>query len=285
MDGPVYMAQRLTMNCGNLELSALTAGVATSPALILAHGWPLSAAIWEPLIERLGERWFVLAFDLPGIGKSSKGDVPVIKTEIAKLLIEAAQMVGALNITFAGVDVGGMIAFSAARDHGQYVARSVIMNTVIPGVAPWSEILANPHIWHFAFHQIPTLPELLVKGHESAYFDYFVDTLAGAKEKISDEMRGDFVQAYADPRSLKTGFDLYRSMAQDAKLNCEPKQFDTPILYLRGDADHRSIEPYLEGFKAAGATNVKGRIIPNCGEIISLEQPEALIEALTDFVD
>lgn len=55
------------------------------------------------------------------------------------------------------------------------------MNTVIPGVAPWSRLVAEPRIWHFAFHSIPQLPELLVSGRERAYFDYFYDLLAGDK--------------------------------------------------------------------------------------------------------
>jgi hypothetical protein len=36
-------------------------------------------------------------------------------------------------------------------------------------------VLANPYIWHFAFHAIPGLPERLVQGNQRAYFDYFFD--------------------------------------------------------------------------------------------------------------
>lgn len=279
------MTRRITIRAGSFELSALTAGSVTSSALILVHGWPLTSAIWQPVIERLGEQHFVLAFDLPGIGASSNGDVPALKTEIAALLLDAAEAAGAQDITIAGVDVGGMIAYSAARDHGQRVSRSVIMNTVIPGIEPWSQVLGNPQIWHFAFHQMPKLPELLVAGHERAYFDFFLDMLSGDREKISDEMRAAFVRSYSNPLSLKAGFDWYRSMPQDAKVNSEPKKIDTPILYVRGDADPRPIEPYLEGLKAAGAIHVKGKVIADCGEIISLEQPAALVATLTEFDD
>lgn len=53
------------------------------------------------------------------------------------------------------------------------VARAVIMDTVVPGVAPWDQVLANPYVWHFGLHSIPALPELLVQGKQRQYFDYF----------------------------------------------------------------------------------------------------------------
>ena len=40
------------------------------------------------------------------------------------------------------------------------------MNTVVPGLGPWEDLLANPRVWHFALHQIPGLPETLVSGRE-----------------------------------------------------------------------------------------------------------------------
>lgn len=277
------MAQRRSFKLGNTELSALTAGSSINPTVILVHGWPLTSAIWQPVLDRLGENRFVLAFDLPGIGGSSTLDVPVLKTEIAGLLLDVAEVAGARDITVAGVDVGGMVAFSAARDHGHRVARSIIMNTVIPGVEPWSKVLSNPQVWHFAFHQVPELPELLVAGHERTYFNFFLDMLSGAKEKISTDMRASFANAYASPSSLKTGFDWYRSMSEDAKINSERSLIDTPILYVRGDADPSPIEAYLEGLRAAGARNVTGKVIADSGEIVSLEQPDELIKTIIEF--
>jgi hypothetical protein len=45
-------------------------------------------------------------------------------------------------------------------------------------VAPWDAVERNPHIWHFAFHAVPELPEKLVAGNERAYFDFFYDAIA-----------------------------------------------------------------------------------------------------------
>jgi pimeloyl-ACP methyl ester carboxylesterase len=225
----------------------------------------------------------VLAPDLPGIGDSRKRPPTGEKTVLADIVLTAAETAGARDIIIAGLDVGGMIAFAAARDHGRRIARAIVMNTVIPGLKPWEELLADPRIWHFAFHDVPDLPELLVRGHERQYFDFFHDTLAGDKSKISSALREAFVRAYARPEALKAGFDWYRAMRKDAEHNRTPKQIATPILYVRGDAGGRSIDPYIEGLKAAGAVNIESRVINGAGEMLPVEAPEAFVDAIRAF--
>lgn len=157
------------------------------------------------------------------------------------------------------------------------------MNTVLPGIEPWSKILTDPRIWHFAFHNIPQLPETLVDGHQREYFDFFVDVLAGNPEAITDTMRDAFAEAYVRPEALKAGFDWYRAMEADAKTNKRHKRIATPLLYLRGDADHRKIDDYVKGLKEAGAENLTSGTLPGSGELAPLEAPEEFIAALKKF--
>ena len=277
------MPEQIFIEQGDHRLAAWHAGNRSAPAIVLVHGWPLTKAIWGPVIEPLAREHFVLAFDLPGIGASSSPRPPTFKSDIAGLLIGAAESAGARDIVVAGVDVGGMIAFAAARDFCHRIRGAVIMNTVIPGIDPWHEVLTDEHVWHFALHQIPRLPEILVAGRERPYFDFFLDFLNARPQSISESMRQEFVAAYSSPQALKTGFDWYRAMPNDAKHNCVPRLIETPILYLRGGADPRPIAPYIEGIRAAGAEHVTGRIIEGSGELMSLEAPEALITALSEF--
>jgi hypothetical protein len=105
-----------------------------------------------------------------------------------------------------------------------------VIKTVIPGVAPWREVLADPRIWHFAFHAIPDLPETLVRGHERPYFDFFHNVLASDPNRIPDAVRAEFASAYARPEALKAGFDWYRAMPEEAERNAAPARIATPIL-------------------------------------------------------
>ncbi|RUX67027.1 alpha/beta hydrolase, partial [Mesorhizobium sp. M7A.F.Ca.US.014.04.1.1] len=178
-----------TLEAGDMQLAVSTAGDPRRPALILLHGWPHSRKIYDGVLDELGTRYFTLAFDLPEIGESRGTPPSAEKKVLADIVISAAEALGAKSIVVAGFDVGGMIAFAAARHHGGRIVGAVPMNTVIPGLHPWTKVVANPGIWHFAFHAVPELPELLVTGHQRAYFDFFFDLLAGRPEALTNEMR------------------------------------------------------------------------------------------------
>lgn len=279
------MGNRITIEVGDLRLSGITAGSPARPAMVLLHGWPLCSAIWNAVLQPLSRDHFAIAFDLPGTGRSTGAPVPILKTEIAATIIDGAEAIGAKNIIMADVDVGGMVAFAAARDHSERIAGAVIMNTALPGIDPWDEVLANPRIWHFALHQIPCLPESLVAGRERIYFDFFLDTLANDKRKIEEPLRQACAKQYASADALRTGFDWYRAMPQDAEHNSPAKPIDIPILYMRGGTDHRLLDRYLIGLHKAGANRLQGKIIAGGGELMAIEAPDLFVAAMLEFTD
>ena len=272
-----------TGSSGMLDLSVLVAGEPQMPCLVLLHGWPHSSKIYEGVMDELGEDFFTLAFDLPDTGASRGAPSSAEKTVIAEILLDAAEKLGGHSIIIAGLDVGGMIAFAAARNHSSRISGAVVMNTVLPGIEPWTKILADPRIWHFAFHNIPQLPETLVNGHQREYFDFFANVLAGNPQAITRDMREAFAEAYRRPEALKAGFDWYRAMEADAETNRRRKRITKPLLYLRGDADGRKIGEYVAGLKKAGAENITSGILPHNGEFAPLEAREEFIAALKDF--
>jgi len=274
---------RIKLASHGVEIALQTAGTANRPALLLLHGWPHSHALYEPVMRDLSDRFFVLAPDLPEIGESRGTPSSAEKTMLADVLIAAAEQAGARDIVVAGIDVGGMIAFAAARDHGQRIRGAVVTNTVVPGIDPWEKLLADPRIWHFAFHAIPDLPETMVQGRQRLYFDYFTNALAGNAKAVPEDLRARFAAAYARPEALKAGFDWYRTLAADAKHNARPKAIETPVLYLRGDADGRTPEDYLPGLRQAGVRDLRSAVLAGSGEFAPLEAPKAVVEALMNF--
>jgi pimeloyl-ACP methyl ester carboxylesterase len=239
--------------------------------------------VYDGVVDALADDHFVLAFDLPAIGDSRGAPRSAEKKDIADVLIGAAERVGARAPVVAGFDVGGMIAYAAARDHAPRISGAVVINTVIPGIEPWSEVLADPRIWHFAFHAIPALPELLVAGHQRAYFDFFVNVLVVQKDLVSERHRTTFARAYERSEALRAGFDWYRAMSADAERNTQPKEIRTPMLYLRGDGDGRSPDDYVNGLRAKGATRLHGAVLPKSGELAPLEAPDAFMRELIEF--
>lgn len=276
-----FAMQRETVEAAGLRLGLLSAGSPVKPSLVLLHGWPHSKEVYDGVIEDLANEHFVLAFDLPEIGDSRGAPRSGTKTDLAEIVLEAAHVRGAKLPIVAGFDVGGMIAYAAARDHS--VSGAIVINTVVPGIDPWSKVLADPRIWHFAFHATRGLPELLVAGRERPYFDFFIDLLAGRKDAITERHRATFARAYGRPEALRAGFDWYRAMPLDADRNAQPKEIRTPIRYLRGDADGVSPEEYLRGLREKGALRVSGGLLEGSGECAPLEAPKAFVREVSAF--
>jgi pimeloyl-ACP methyl ester carboxylesterase len=159
-----------------------------------------------------------IAIDLPGIGESSGAILGGSKLWLAQIVHALVERLSLTDLTLVGHDAGGMVAYSYLRQYSD-VGRVVIMNTVIPGVAPWDDVLKNPYIWHFGLHAVPALTEILVRGRQAKYFDYFYDVLSVDRAKVSPESRAAHVAAYSSDAALTAGFDLYRAFSQDARDN------------------------------------------------------------------
>lgn len=273
----------VTIGTHGLKLGLLTAGNAARPGLLLLHGWPQSSQAYDLVIDELGKDHYVLAVDLPAIGMSQGLPPSAEKAVLADVVLAGAERAGARSLVVAGFDVGGMIAFAAARDHGSRIRGAIVMNTAVPGIPPWEAVLADTRIWHFAFHSLPHLPETLVSGRQREYFDFFHDALAGNRSALTERHRAAFAQAYERADALKAGFDWYRAMQADARRNAQHKTIETPVLYLRGDADGRCSDDYVAGLRKTGARHVTGAAIKGSGECAPLEAPREFIDAVRRF--
>jgi pimeloyl-ACP methyl ester carboxylesterase len=269
-----------------VSLHVVESGTPGGESLFFLHGWPASSAAFKSVMLELGGSVHGVAIDLPGIGGSEGEPAGHDKRTLARYVDGAISALGLEDVTLVGHDVGGQIAYAYLHAYPGRLKRAVLMNIVVPGVDPWSEVERNPHIWHFAFHAVPKLPELLVADHVAKYFAFFYDALAGPAG-VGEEARRTYAQAYSRPSALRTGFDWYRAFAQDEKDNLAVKgqPVSTPVLYLRGECEPGDMEAYLKGFRDGGLQGVRPTVLPNSGHFAPDEQPAALAEALRQFLE
>ncbi len=270
-----------------LSIHIVEGGAAEKPAVLFLHGWPQSCAAFAPIMLQLSKETHVVAMDLPGIGGSKTPPPSNDKRTLAKYVHAVVGQLDLEAITLVGHDIGGQIAYALLRAYPTELRRVMLMNIVIPGVEPWSEIKRNPYIWHFGFHAIPGLPEKLVAGKQAIYFDYFYDRISARPGAIGREARKTYVQAYSRPEALHTGFEWYRAFPQDEQDNLRVKDqvVNTPVLYLRGEKDPGlDLERYVNGLRDAGLRDVKGQVILTSGHFTADEQPRQLLTVLRDFM-
>lgn len=165
-------------------------------------------------------------------------------------------------------------------EHGDEIA------VVIPGLDPWDEVIHNPYLWHWAFHAVPELPELLVQGNQTSYFDYFFRVLSVDPARITSEARAGYAHAYASTAALTAAFDFFRAFPQDAQENLASTDtaVDTPVLYVGGEGSRGDIDSYAHGLRAAGIRRLTARLIPDTGHFIADEQPRELWRAIHEFI-
>lgn len=270
----------------DLSIHVIRGGSQSSPALLFLHGWPQCADAFRPLMTKVADRFQVVAIDLPGIGRSTGRPPGRDKRTLAAVVHRLIRTLDLDRTILVGHDIGGMIVYAFLRTYPGGVNGAVIMNVAVPGVDPWEEIVRNPAIWHFGFHNVPELPERLVTGHVDTYFDFFFDTIAATPEAVTQAARRAYAAAYSTRQSLKAGFDWYRAFSEDAAYNAahHGDAVDTPTLYLRGEKEHGfDLTRYVDGLRGSGLGNVSGQLISNAGHFSADEQPDELADIIASF--
>ncbi|WP_224282624.1 alpha/beta fold hydrolase [Streptomyces sp. LS1784] len=273
-----------TVAIGDLSLHVVESGPTGGHPYLFLPGWPESWRTWLGVMAAAGDAARTIAVDLPGTGGSAGAVEGGSKRRLAEVVHALVRELGLTGTTLVGHDAGGMAAYAYLRRFTG-VDRVAVLNTVIPGVDPWNEVLRNPYIWHFGLHAVPELPEALVQGRQAAYFDYFYDVLSADPRRITAESRAAHAAAYESPAALTAGFDLYRAFPQDARDNAEAAgdPVDTPLLYVRGDHESGDVEAYARGFRAAGVRNLTTAVIADAGHFAQEEQPAAVWAVLRGF--
>lgn len=115
-----------------------------APVLVLTHGWGLDSTIWT-YAKRDLDRFHLLTWDLPGLGRSRLGGALSMET-LAENLKAVVALAGGRPVVLVGHSIGGMTIQTLARDHPELFAREiagvVLLNTTF--VNPLRTMILSP---------------------------------------------------------------------------------------------------------------------------------------------
>lgn len=110
-----------------------THGQLQAPPLILTHGWGLDSTIWGYAKDDLSHTFRVIAWDLPGMGRSKPGSGGITLAAFAVSLKQVIEQTAEEKVILAGHSIGGMVVQTLARDFPAFfearVAGVVLINT------------------------------------------------------------------------------------------------------------------------------------------------------------
>lgn len=108
-------------------------GAASGAPVIFTHGWGMDSTFWRYAREDLGQRFRLILWDLPGLGKSKPAGPHAISLEaFAADLASLVELAGRQRPVLVGHSIGGMIIQTLLRDHPHLqrrLAGVVLLNT------------------------------------------------------------------------------------------------------------------------------------------------------------
>ncbi len=106
----------------------------TGPAVILIHGWPLSANSWDEQAMALADAGMrVISYDRRGFGRSSQPWSGYDYDTLADDLAAVKEQCGAPEAALVGFSMGGgEVARCMSRHGGKGVSKAVLMSSVVP---------------------------------------------------------------------------------------------------------------------------------------------------------
>ncbi|MGY0055257.1 alpha/beta fold hydrolase [Streptomyces sp. LZ34] len=275
---PRVELRQVTAN--GIELNVATAG--QGPAVLLLHGFPHTWRLWTHVIGELATRYRVIAPDLRGFGDSAR---PADGYDAGTLAADAESLLEALGATSAavvGIDVGTPPAFLLAMRRPDLVRRLVVMESLLGRLPGAEEFLAQGPPWWFGFHGEPGLAESVLLGHEETYVTWFLDrgTLGRG---VRPDVRDLIVRAYAGSEALRCAFGPYRALSSTAlriRTAVDWARLTVPTLAIGAHPVGRALEHQLRPY----ADHLEGHVIEDCGHIIPLDRPDALLALLRPFL-
>jgi pimeloyl-ACP methyl ester carboxylesterase len=251
--------------------------------IVLLHGWPETWYEWRHIIpELIANNYTVIAPDMRGLGDSEKPQTGYDTKTLADDIYQLVNKLGYSKIYIVAHDWGGPVAYSYAAAHPEEVNKMIILDTLLPGFGYEEAGDFSPNgIWHFSFHAVKDLPEKLIDGKEDVYLNWFYD-LTYNQSAITPEAREEYIKQYSKPGALRSGFEYYRAVFDDAVQNREyaKEKLMIPILAIGGEA---AIGNFTTTTFQEVANNVTGITLPNTGHFIPEERPNFLIKQILDF--
>ena len=111
---------------GNINVAYIDEGKGDN-TLLFVHGLGSNLQAWQKNIEYLKKDYRCIAIDLPGYGKSSKGDYPFTVPFFAESVKSVIEQLKLKNVTLVGHSMGGQTVIQAALSYPKFIHRMVLI--------------------------------------------------------------------------------------------------------------------------------------------------------------
>lgn len=215
--------------------------------------------MWHPQIERLQQRFHVLAPDLPGLAGSAKAG-PFTMERASEAVDALIRQRGGAEVHLCGLSLGAMVALHLAGQRPNYLLSLTISGAQVQ--AP--RLLAN-------------IQKLVLSVVPEAKLVQQVEKLVPASDAAMRAVAREDMQVTG-----KRTFVEVTQAAITADLRPQVARIAVPTCIINGAKDRPNL-----GAAQQLARTIPGaqlQLIEGAGHLVSYERPEAFTDALTAFI-
>jgi len=278
-----YPVQYLSIN-SETEVAYIDEGQGDQ-TLVFIHGLATYIPSWYPMVDHFRSQYRCIAIDLPGYGRSSKGDYPATMSYYAGVVGQLIDSLGLENVVLVGHSMGAQVAVTTVLDfpnqfeklillapagfetfspeHASLLKATAVTETFLN--ATEAQIRAS---WAMNFYQMPESVEFMIQDRinmmEASDFERYCQSVARGVHGMLDQ-----------PIADRLG---------------EIRQ-KTLVVYGEEDAliPNRYLNPGLTTKKVAesGASKIPEAVlkyVPACGHFISFDKPAEINEIVDSFL-
>lgn len=257
----------LTVPYDNKTIHARVDGAENSDTILLINSLGTDLRMWDSIAADLAKTRKVVRFDKPGHGLSDTLPRPYRIEQLAEIAFAVLDAAGADKVDILGLSIGGQIAMAMYADQPQRINKIILSNTAMR--------IGTPEMWGER-----------VAGIEQNGLAAMTDSIL--ERWFSAEWRA------ANPALLNIWRNMLGRVDLDGYLGCcealaaadftaTCKAMKLPVLAIAGGAD-LSTPPELVKGTADAIPNARFETIDGVGHIPSVEQPQAYLAQISEFL-
>lgn len=246
----------------------------SGPTVVMLHGNSLSSLSFQKQLESpLGERYRLIAIDLPGHGMSDKAGDPKVSYTIpgyAEILTKTVESLNLSNAVFVAFSLGGNILLETAK-------RLPSKGSLIVGSAP----VADASSIQEAFYPNQAL-SICFKGElTDEEIDIYLSAMLTEGAVIPKFFRDDVVRSDKAVRQTLGESIVPGGFRDEVKILADLK---IPIAIVLGEKDGYVRKSYLDALNIPTLWRGGIQVIPDAGHTPQWEQPERFNSLLGEFI-
>lgn len=244
------------------------------PAVVMIHGNSMSGLSFLKQLESpLGEKYRLIAIDLPGHGRSDNAAEPERAYTLpgyAEILVSFVNRLGLEKAVFVGYRLGGHIILEAED-------RLSVSGIITTGSTPVDVPSSIPS----AFHPHPAFPLAFKADWTEEDISAFQAGVFDSAEPY-DFFRNDILRSHGLARETLGESIRPGGFKDEVKV---VSKLTVPIAIMLGERDGYINKSYIDGLNIPNLWRGEIEVIPDAGHIPQWEQPERFNALLEKFIE